>query len=79
MVSSTVTGVIIGSIVHETACVLDRNVVVLNNIHINIMYCISSASCADVVFRNMRANPSGKIREGPLDTGHQDVRLSKLR
>uniref|UniRef100_A0A7I4AB13 Uncharacterized protein n=1 Tax=Physcomitrium patens TaxID=3218 RepID=A0A7I4AB13_PHYPA len=62
LVSSTVTGVIIGSIVHETACVLDRNVVVLNNIHINIMYCISSASCADVVFRNMRANPSGKIR-----------------
>jgi coatomer subunit beta len=54
-VSSTETGVIFGNIVYETNSVLDRNVVVLNDIHIDIMDYISPASCGDVAFRNMWA------------------------
>ena len=54
-VSSTETGIIFGNIVYETTSALDRNVVVLNDIHIDIMDYISPASCADVVFRNMWA------------------------
>eukprot|EP00271_Cylindrocystis_brebissonii_P013153 TRINITY_DN32762_c0_g1_i1.p1 TRINITY_DN32762_c0_g1~~TRINITY_DN32762_c0_g1_i1.p1 ORF type:complete len:955 (-),score=201.96 TRINITY_DN32762_c0_g1_i1:1049-3913(-) len=54
-VSSTETGVIFGNIVYETTSVLDRNVVVLNDIHIDIMDYISPAHCADVAFRNMWA------------------------
>lgn len=54
-VSSTETGVIFGNIVYETSSVMDRNVVVLNDIHIDIMDYISPASCADVAFRNMWA------------------------
>eukprot|EP00850_Spirogloea_muscicola_P011156 SM000068S20588 [mRNA] locus=s68:311782:317687:- [translate_table: standard] len=54
-VSSTETGVIFGNIVYETTSVLDRNVVVLNDIHIDIMDYISPATCADVAFRNMWA------------------------
>ncbi|KAH7440154.1 hypothetical protein KP509_04G093900 [Ceratopteris richardii] len=54
-VSSTETGVIFGNIVYETTSVLDRNVVVLNDIHIDIMDYISPATCADAAFRNMWA------------------------
>eukprot|EP01018_Ginkgo_biloba_P040144 Gb_03760 [translate_table: standard] len=54
-VSSTETGVIFGNIVYETTSVLDRNVVVLNDIHIDIMDYISPATCPDVSFRNMWA------------------------
>lgn len=55
-VSSTETGVIFGNIVYETASsALDRCVVVLNDIHIDIMDYISPASCGDVEFRNMWA------------------------
>ena len=54
-VSSTETGVIFGNIVYEGTSVLDRNVVVLNDIHIDIMDYISPAHCADVAFRNMWA------------------------
>ncbi|KAG6547730.1 hypothetical protein Mapa_010543 [Marchantia paleacea] len=54
-VSSTETGVIFGNIVYETTSVLDRNVVVLNDIHIDIMDYISPASCPEVAFRNMWA------------------------
>lgn len=54
-VSSTETGVIFGNIVYETSNVLERNVVVLNDIHIDIMDYISPASCADVAFRTMWA------------------------
>ncbi|KAK6912311.1 Clathrin/coatomer adaptor, adaptin-like, N-terminal [Dillenia turbinata] len=50
-VSSTETGVIFGNIVYETSNVMERTVVVLNDIHIDIMDYISPASCADVVFR----------------------------
>lgn len=53
--SSTETGVIFGNIVYDAAGQLDRNVVVLNDIHIDIMDYISPAYCADVAFRNMWA------------------------
>ncbi|RRT39076.1 hypothetical protein B296_00048008 [Ensete ventricosum] len=54
-VSSTETGVIFGNIVYETSNVLERTVVVLNDIHIDIMDYISPATCADVTFRNISA------------------------
>ncbi len=54
-VSSTETGVIFGNIVYEGTGYAERNVVVLNDIHIDIMDYISPASCADVQFRNMWA------------------------
>ncbi|KAF3781577.1 Coatomer subunit beta-1 [Nymphaea thermarum] len=54
-VSSTETGVIFGNIVYETTNVLDRTVVVLNDIHIDIMDYISPATCADVAFQTMWA------------------------
>lgn len=54
-VSSTETGVIFGNIVYETSNVLERMVVVLNDIHIDIMDYISPATCADGAFRTMWA------------------------
>ncbi|KAJ9540948.1 hypothetical protein OSB04_027454 [Centaurea solstitialis] len=54
-VSSTETGVIFGNIVYETSNVLERNVVVLNDIHIDIMDYISPAVCSDAAFRSMWA------------------------
>ncbi|KAL5727252.1 hypothetical protein ACHQM5_000469 [Ranunculus cassubicifolius] len=54
-VSSTETGVIFGNIVYETSNVHERTVVVLNDIHIDIMDYISPATCADVAFRAMWA------------------------
>ncbi|KAH0901107.1 hypothetical protein HID58_040610 [Brassica napus] len=54
-VSSTETGVIFGNIVYETSNVMERNVVVLNDIHIDIMDYISPAVCTEVAFRTMWA------------------------
>ncbi|KAK4772342.1 hypothetical protein SAY86_014117 [Trapa natans] len=55
-VSSTETGVIFGNIVYDSSSnVLERTVVVLNDIHIDIMDYISPASCAEVTFRTMWA------------------------
>lgn len=55
-VSSTDTGVIFGNIVYETTSQSDRTaVVVLNDIHIDIMDYILPATCPDVAFRNMWA------------------------
>ncbi|GKV03047.1 hypothetical protein SLEP1_g15413 [Rubroshorea leprosula] len=54
-VSSTETGVIFGNIVYETSNVLERTVVVLNDIHIDIMDYISPAVCTDGAFRTMWA------------------------
>jgi coatomer subunit beta len=54
-VSSTETGVIFGNIVYDATGASDRSVVVLNDIHIDIMDYISPASTADVAFRNMWA------------------------
>ena len=54
-VSSTETGVIFGNIVYEASNVLERTVVVLNDIHIDIMDYISPAVCTDAAFRSMWA------------------------
>lgn len=72
-VSSTETGVIFGNIVYETSSVLDRNVVVLNDIHIDIMDYIAPASCADVAFRNMWAEFEWENKVA-INTSIQDVR-----
>jgi coatomer subunit beta len=53
-VSSTETGVIFGNIVYETAR-SDRNVIVLNDVHIDIMDYIIPATCSDTAFRSMWA------------------------
>lgn len=65
--SSTETGVIFGNIVYESTSVLDRSVVVLNDIHIDIMDYISPGTCADVAFRNMWAEFEweNKVRRSP--------------
>ncbi len=71
-VSSTETGVIFGNIVYEGTGYAERSVVVLNDIHIDIMDYISPASCADVQFRNMWAEFEweNKVRaRGPLVVG----------
>jgi len=57
-VSSTETGLIFGSIVYDVAgkpSAADRNVVILSDIHIDIMDYISPASCGDFPFRVMWA------------------------
>ncbi|KAL7165835.1 hypothetical protein ACSBR2_036660 [Camellia fascicularis] len=54
-VSSTETGVIFGNIVYETSNVLERTVIVLNDIHIDIMDYIAPAACSDAAFRTMWA------------------------
>ena len=58
-VSSTETGVIFGNIVYESTG-SDRNVVVLNDVHIDIMDYISPAWCEDNKFRSMWAGLSGE-------------------
>lgn len=65
-VSSTETGVIFGNIVYEGTGYAERSVVVLNDIHIDIMDYISPAACADVQFRNMWAEFEweNKVRGG---------------
>lgn len=61
-VSSTETGIVFGSIVYDAfkgsineAPTNDRNCVVLNDIHIDIMDYIAPASCSDLTFRAMWA------------------------
>ena len=61
-VSSTETGIVFGTIVYDTtppgsagAAPPDRNCVVLNDIHIDIMDYIAPASCTDLAFRAMWA------------------------
>ena len=59
-VSSTETGIVFGSIVYDNTSSSptsnsDRNCVVLNDIHIDIMDYIAPASCSDLTFRAMWA------------------------
>jgi len=57
-VSSTETGIVFGNIVYDIAgkpSSADKNIVILNDIHIDIMDYISPASCTDVQFRTMWA------------------------
>ena len=55
-VASTENGIIFGNIVYDVAgSTSDRNVVVLNDIHIDIMDYIVPASCTENEFRSMWA------------------------
>ncbi|KAK4159226.1 adaptin N terminal region-domain-containing protein [Cladorrhinum sp. PSN259] len=52
-VSSTDTGVIFGNVVYEGAHSTDTNVVILNDLHVDIMDYIQPASCSETQFRTM--------------------------
>jgi coatomer subunit beta len=55
-VASTENGIIFGNIVYDVkGAAGDRNVVVLNDIHIDIMDYIVPASCTEAEFRSMWA------------------------
>ena len=55
-VASTENGIIFGNIVYDcSGAASDRNVVVLNDIHIDIMDYIVPASCTEAEFRAMWA------------------------
>ena len=66
-VSSTETGAIFGNLVYEGTGYADRAVVVLNDIHIDIMDYIAPATCTDVQFRSMWAEFEweNKVRPRP--------------
>ncbi|KAK3318901.1 adaptin N terminal region-domain-containing protein [Apodospora peruviana] len=52
-VSSTDTGVIFGNVVYDGAHSTDTNVVILNDLHVDIMDYIQPATCTETQFRNM--------------------------
>lgn len=52
-VSSTDTGVIFGNVVYEGAHSTDTNVVILNDVHVDIMDYIQPATCTETEFRTM--------------------------
>ncbi|THW07042.1 Coatomer, beta subunit [Aureobasidium pullulans] len=52
-VSSTDTGVIFGNVVYEGASSTDQNVVILNDVHVDIMDYIQPAHCTETQFRTM--------------------------
>ncbi|KAI0106509.1 Coatomer, beta subunit [Nemania sp. FL0031] len=52
-VSSTDTGVIFGNVVYDGAHSTDTNVVILNDLHVDIMDYIQPATCTETQFRTM--------------------------
>jgi coatomer subunit beta len=52
-VSSTDTGVIFGNVVYEGASSTDQSVVILNDVHVDIMDYIQPAQCTETQFRTM--------------------------
>lgn len=52
-VSSTDTGVIFGNVVYEGASSTETNVVILNDVHVDIMDYIQAAHCTETQFRTM--------------------------
>lgn len=52
-VSSTDTGVIFGNVVYDGAHSTDTNVVILNDLHVDIMDYIQPATCSETQFRTM--------------------------
>ena len=52
-VSSTDTGVIFGNVIYDGAHSTDTNVVILNDLHVDIMDYIQPATCTETQFRNM--------------------------
>ncbi|KAG6739130.1 hypothetical protein POTOM_056716 [Populus tomentosa] len=77
-VSSTETGVIFGNIVYEASNVLERTVVVLNDIHIDIMDYISPAVCTDAAFRSMWAEFEWENKSRKLFLGLLQSKLSSF-
>ena len=71
-VSSTETGVIFGNIVYEGGGLAERGIVVLSDVHIDIMDYISPASVPDVAFRNMWAEFEWENKVA-VNTGIGDV------
>lgn len=52
-VSSTDTGVIFGNVVYDGASSTENNVVILNDVHVDIMDYIQPATCTETQFRTM--------------------------
>lgn len=52
-VSSTDTGVIFGNVIYEGEKGVDSNVVILNDVHVDIMDYIKPAQCTETQFRTM--------------------------
>jgi coatomer subunit beta len=52
-VASTDTGVIFGNIVYDGTASTDSNVVILNDVHVDIMDYIQPATCTEQAFRTM--------------------------
>ncbi|KAF2430547.1 Coatomer, beta subunit [Tothia fuscella] len=52
-VSSTDTGVIFGNIIYDGASSTENNVVILNDVHVDIMDYIQPATCTETQFRTM--------------------------
>ena len=52
-VSSTDTGVIFGNVVYDGASSTENNVVILNDVHVDIMDYIQPATCSETQFRTM--------------------------
>lgn len=52
-VSSTDTGVIFGNVVYDGASATDSNVVILNDVHVDIMDYIQPGTCSETQFRTM--------------------------
>ena len=76
-VSSTETGIVFGTIVYDnapTGNTQDRNCVVLNDIHIDIMDYINAASCTDLAFRAMWAEFEWENKVA-IDTDITDVHV----
>ena len=65
--ASTENGIIFGNIVYDVkGAVSDRNVVVLNDIHIDIMDYIVPATCTETEFRSMWAEFEWENKVGYL-------------
>jgi len=69
-VSSTDTGVIFGNIVYDTTAHAETNVVVLNDIHIDIMDYIHPATCTETEVRR-------RARRNEMGSGAQTARGSR--
>jgi len=52
-VSSTDTGVIFGNVVYDGSSAVENNVVILNDVHVDIMDYINPATCTETQFRSM--------------------------
>ena len=52
-VSSTDTGIIFGNVVYDGASSTEKNVVILNDVHVDIMDYIHPATCTETQFRQM--------------------------